>query len=295
MINYNYSRYIERAVATILAQSYIPCEFIVIDDCSTDDSVARVERLLKDHPYCRLVVHSHNKGVLYTLQEALHIASGTHIYLASSDDYVEPGFFRKTMEIIEKNPEVGICCGKAIYFRDEEENARRIHHHLGIEDEIQIIKPDELPLVLRKSNFSIAGVTSIYRRDLMLKYGGFKPNLKSTCDGFLIYQIAFQHPVAYIPVPFAAVREHSSSYSAGILQSKTIREEIFKELLRSLYAEGEQLVNSFRSSGVLLYFGKPFLLYLCRHVKHWHFLFSVLVKQFNHKKNELCKRIKNKH
>jgi glycosyltransferase involved in cell wall biosynthesis len=289
MTNYNYSQYIEKAVITILEQSYTPLEFIIIDDASTDDSVSKIERLFANKSYCKLIRHNENKGILYTLQEALQISKGTHIYHASSDDYVEPEFFKKSMELIEKNPTMGLCCGKPIYFHDE--RSLRIHHYLGVKEETQIIYPEELASLFRKSHFSIAGVTSIFRRDLMLKYGGYQPNLKSACDGFLIHQIAFRHPIGYIPEPFAAVRVHSSSYSARVNQAKKTRRKVFAELMQSLNREELSVIDLFKKSGMLLYFGKPFVFFLFCHPKYWKFLPAIIGKQIAHKKLKLLFRL----
>ncbi|HSX12808.1 MAG TPA: glycosyltransferase, partial [Chlamydiales bacterium] len=236
---------------------------------------------------CCLLRHPENKGILYSLQEALQVAKGTHIYHASSDDYIEPDFFAKAMNLIEKNSSIGLCCGNPIFFTGEEE--KRTHRYMGIVDVPQVIVPEELPSLIRRSNFSIAGVTSIYRRDLMLKYGGYRESLKSACDGFLIHQIAFQHPIGYIPEPFAAVRVHSSSYSAGIMQLRKVRTKLFAELIQAVCAEKKEVLASFKKSGVLLYFGKRFLLYLICRPRFWSFLPPIIFKQIVHKKLKLMK------
>ncbi|HSX10432.1 MAG TPA: glycosyltransferase family 2 protein [Chlamydiales bacterium] len=282
MLNYNYSQYIEKAISTILGQSYTPLEFVIIDDCSTDDSVAKIEKLFAGRPNCHLVRHEQNKGILHGLQEALNIAKGSHIYLASSDDYVEPDFFKTAMDLIKRNPDVGICCGKPIFFWGENEESRVMHQYLGMRDELQVIDPEQLVAIFRKSHFAIAGITSIYRRDLMLKYGGFQAGLKSACDGFLIHQIAFRHPIGYVPMPFAALRNHGSSYSAGISQARRVRVKVFDELMLAICRE--EVAESFKKSGMLLYFGKRFLLHLLCRPKYWFFLPPILAKQMVHMK-----------
>jgi glycosyltransferase involved in cell wall biosynthesis len=89
--NYNHAKFVGRALAALLGQEHAADEIIVIDDGSTDDSVAVIERIAAAAPTIRLLRNPSNIGVIPTLQRGLEAAHGTYIYFAASDDWVFPG------------------------------------------------------------------------------------------------------------------------------------------------------------------------------------------------------------
>src|SRR3546814_200923 len=73
--NYNYDRYVSEAIASIAAQTYSPIELIVVDDASTDNSVAVIRAALEEHEgrfvSARLIALEENVGKLGALNRAL--------------------------------------------------------------------------------------------------------------------------------------------------------------------------------------------------------------------------------
>lgn len=286
MINYNYGQYIEQAIQAILMQPVSPLEFLIIDDGSTDQSIDVIERNIEGIPYARLIKHEKNQGILATMEEAVHLAKGTFLYLASSDDYVEPDFLMKVSSFIEKHPSVGLCCSDASYFYNAS-GKKRVHHFFGMGTDARVIYPGELPQVIKKTNFSIASVTCVYRTDLIRQYGGFPKELKSICDWFLMYKIAFQHPIGYLPYPLGVTRIHNHSYSAGILQSYSLRNHLYRKLLEMIKAQEAHIQRGIEKSGLLLYIGRAFVLFLFSRPKYWKLLPRILMKKWRHLRFEL--------
>lgn len=90
--NFNYGHYIERATRSVLDQDYGPVELIVVDDGSTDDSLAAIERAL-DGGHRRLarselIAFERNRGKLAALNAALEAATGEYVVILDSDDYL---------------------------------------------------------------------------------------------------------------------------------------------------------------------------------------------------------------
>ena len=77
--NYNHARYLESALRAHLEQTRPPLEVIVVDDASTDDSVAIVERLARDHPRLRLIRLAKNGGVNAAINRGLREARGDYV------------------------------------------------------------------------------------------------------------------------------------------------------------------------------------------------------------------------
>ena len=79
--NYNHAKFVGRALAALLGQERAADEIIVIDDGSTDDSVAVIERIAAAAPTIRLLRNPSNIGVIPTLQRGLEAARGNiHLF-----------------------------------------------------------------------------------------------------------------------------------------------------------------------------------------------------------------------
>src|ERR1700723_97564 len=85
--NYNHAKLIGRALAALLGQERTADEIIVIDDGSTDDSVAVIGRFAAPAPATRLLRNPNNIGVTPPLQRGLEPARGKYVYFAASDDW----------------------------------------------------------------------------------------------------------------------------------------------------------------------------------------------------------------
>lgn len=89
--NYNYGRYIAETIESVLNQE-AEVEVHVSDNCSTDDSVARVEALAD--PRIRITQNAWNVGFAGNLDRACQGAAGERMILLSSDDFARPEALR---------------------------------------------------------------------------------------------------------------------------------------------------------------------------------------------------------
>lgn len=85
---YNVSEYIERCWDSIRNQTYKNIEVLFVDDCGTDDSVAKLEGYLAadDTVDARILHHSRNRGLSAARNTGLEAATGEYVYFLDSDD-----------------------------------------------------------------------------------------------------------------------------------------------------------------------------------------------------------------
>ena len=108
MPNYNTSvEYLSLAVDSILSQTYENFEFIIIDDCSTDESVDYLASITD--PRVRVIRNDVNRGITASLNVALDNARGDYIARMDSDDVSLPERFEKQIAFMEANPDVIVC------------------------------------------------------------------------------------------------------------------------------------------------------------------------------------------
>lgn len=87
---YNHEFYVAESVRSVLAQTRLPCEFIVIDDGSTDNTLAVLRQALAVAPMPVKLITSDNRGASSALNEAIGRAQGSVIQLLNSDDRLHP-------------------------------------------------------------------------------------------------------------------------------------------------------------------------------------------------------------
>ncbi len=93
--NYNYGEYIGKAIDSIFAQDYPAIELIIVDDGSTDNSVAEIQKKFKENNSlhrCKLVVLEHNRGKLGAINAAHDHLSGEFLITLDADDWLSPSY-----------------------------------------------------------------------------------------------------------------------------------------------------------------------------------------------------------
>lgn len=105
---YNSEKYLAEAIESILNQTYTNFEFIIINDGSTDKSLAIIEKYkIQDE---RIVLISReNKGLPYSLNEGIEKAKGKYIARMDADDISLPTRFEEQVKFMEENSKISIC------------------------------------------------------------------------------------------------------------------------------------------------------------------------------------------
>jgi glycosyltransferase involved in cell wall biosynthesis len=91
VVNYNNSRYLRKALDSIVAQSYRPDEVIVADDCSTDDSCSIVAEYERAHPFVKLIRNVKNLGPSGNRDFGIKAVTSANFVTLDSDDWFERG------------------------------------------------------------------------------------------------------------------------------------------------------------------------------------------------------------
>src|SRR5438874_2539922 len=108
--NYNHGKLLPSAINAIVQQSVPPFEIIIIDDGSTDNSVEVIKELARRQPTIKFYQNDQNRGVSFTLNRGIDLASGDYAYFPGADDEILPGFFEKSLALLAQHPEAGISC-----------------------------------------------------------------------------------------------------------------------------------------------------------------------------------------
>ena len=90
IVNYNYGRFLEDTVGSVLGQTYPNIECIVVDNASTDDSSAVLDALAYRHPALRIIRRGHNDGQTPASLDGLMASHGAYVIFVDADDLLLP-------------------------------------------------------------------------------------------------------------------------------------------------------------------------------------------------------------
>ncbi|MDA1571362.1 glycosyltransferase family 2 protein, partial [Bacillus cereus] len=100
---YNASRFIEETIHSVLNQSFQDWELIIIDDCSTDNTVQKLNEFRKIDQRIRVKVLDENSGAAIARNTGISMASGRYIAFLDSDDLWVPRKLEKQLNFMKEN------------------------------------------------------------------------------------------------------------------------------------------------------------------------------------------------
>ncbi|PKM79101.1 MAG: glycosyltransferase family 2 protein, partial [Firmicutes bacterium HGW-Firmicutes-13] len=103
---YNGEKYLNKAIESILDQTFADYEFLIIDDGSTDNSLEIIN--LHHDPRIRLIINPENYGLTKTLNIGICLAQGYLIARADADDFFEPTRLEKQIDFLQKHQDVDV-------------------------------------------------------------------------------------------------------------------------------------------------------------------------------------------
>ncbi|MHA2033304.1 MAG: glycosyltransferase family 2 protein, partial [Candidatus Kariarchaeaceae archaeon] len=217
---YNYAKYADKAIKSVLNQTFKDWELIVINDGSTDES-EHLLRKYEHHPNIT-TVNQENKGLLVTCNIALRLAKGKYIMRLDGDDYLDENALIVMVNFLEENREVGLVYSD-YYLINEHDEILSIERRENINDEDEGWILDLPP----------HGACTMFRRFILNELGGYDEEL--TCqDG---YDIWFRFLESYKPgnvnLPLFYYRQHGNNLTNNhrkILEARQKVKRRFVEL-----------------------------------------------------------------
>lgn len=101
--NYNNGVFITTAINSVLIQTYTNWEIIIVDDCSTDNSIEIITGFLQNDERIKLVRNIKNKGCGYTKHKCVQLATGKYCGFLDPDDSLERNALKEMFQAFEKN------------------------------------------------------------------------------------------------------------------------------------------------------------------------------------------------
>lgn len=255
---YNHCHFLEESLVAVLGQSYSTLEFIVVDDGSTDGTAELLERYARCDPRVRVLRNPRNQGIIPSVAWGRAEARGEFLCFASSDDRILPGFFEKTIRLLQKNPTTGLCWTDPSHFF--ESSGPIYPRRAGLSRESGYVSPESLVRLYREGRLSapLYSAPAMYRRSDFEAAGGLLADLRWYSDFFVTLVVALRTGLAYVPEALTSTRIQAKSYSRQGAAQKEIQRQVMTHLLDLFLSDAYRDVAPLVArSGLLSYFGWP--------------------------------------
>ena len=247
--NYNHSAYLGSALEAHLGQSRPADEIIVVDDASTDDSCAVVERIAAAAPTVRLIRLERNRGAIAAGRRGLGEARGKYVIFAAADDLVGRDFAERSLAILESHPRAGFCFSDPAELIGDFGVVREFPLFLSVSP--RFFSPDEAERLLRRNYFTFPSNTIVYRRDALQAVGGFREDLDWQAEWLTVHTLLFRYGACYVPAVLAYLRVRADSYSAQqVKQAHAQRRQLLRALDLLAGDEFRDVAPRFRRSAL---------------------------------------------
>jgi glycosyltransferase involved in cell wall biosynthesis len=198
---YNSDRYLKQTVESILKQTYHTFEFVVIDDGSTDRSLAILQNYAAQDHRIRLT-HRENRGIPKTRNELVAQAKGALIAVIDADDIAFPDRLALQVAFMEQNPEV-VWVGGAFDLIDD--RGRRLTR-------IEFPQTNaEIQQLLVQGSTSFLHPGAMIRRSAIEQVGGYDEALPTAHDLDLWLKLSDIGNLANLKQPVVQYRIHANS------------------------------------------------------------------------------------
>jgi glycosyltransferase involved in cell wall biosynthesis len=200
--NYNHARFLPHSLDSLFRQTRPADEIVVIDDASTDDSVAVIEKLIAGRPNVRLERNPRNIGCNATMNRGLAMARGDYVLFASADDVFVTALIARSLALLSRFPGAALCSARIDLIDEEGRSIGDIHDPSPLGQE-GYLNPAACVRHLMRDDAWFAGPTNIFDRGKLAAVGGFPERLGAIADGYVARVLSARHGACYIPAILA--------------------------------------------------------------------------------------------
>ena len=207
--NFNYARFINKAIKSALEQSYNNFEIIIIDDASKDDS-KKIIKNYKNYKKISIIYNKKRKGLIKSSNIAIKKSRGHFFLRLDADDYLHPKALETMIRIMNKFPNTALVFSDFYTFNN---NSKKFSINSYNE----------------KKKFTLAddpphGACSLVRKKFFYKVGGYNSKFDRQ-DGYYLWLALLlnEYKVSHCNKPLFFYRKHNKSLSRNLIKLLRVR------------------------------------------------------------------------
>jgi glycosyltransferase involved in cell wall biosynthesis len=221
--SYNGAPYIAGTIASILDQTVLPDEIIVVDDCSRDDTVTVVQDLARtaSAPIHVLQLRRNSGGPASPINAGVEAATSDLIAVLEQDDRPTPTRIARSLEAAMLLPSAGLICGRVRLISSSEsvrddlwKDGRAQFSDLSltpIAPSMYRAESADLLLSLLHRNIVFTNSNAVFSRPIWRRVGGFDPRYSICADLDFNLKVARISPFVIIDDVLCEYHQHHDS------------------------------------------------------------------------------------
>lgn len=243
MPTYNGARYLRSAIESALSQTHRGIELLVVDDDSTDDTLAIAQEFARRDPRVRIHRNAQRLGLAGNWNRCLDLAEGDWIKFLFQDDYLSPDCVARMLEAGTQSGATIVACDRSFVFEENVPDAFK-QQFLGsaARNEMRERFPGGANLIDKtefaahaarypESNCVGEPTAVMFRRSAVERFGYFNAELVQLLDWEYWMRLAVNTGLYHIPVELAAFRLHGGAATMSNMTRATYRASALDALI----------------------------------------------------------------
>lgn len=176
---YNHEKFVVEALNSVLFQKYQPVELIIVDDCSSDNSVSIIEKWCKQQNHHKFIKNKQNCGNTKSFNTALKLASGAYIIDLAADDMLTHDGIEQQVAAFKNSvyKNVGLVYGNAELIN---EDGSFNSYYFAVDANSKVLKTRSTGSVYETvlaSGDSICSVSALIKKEVYDALNGYDESL----------------------------------------------------------------------------------------------------------------------
>lgn len=276
---YNHEKYVCKSIQSVLNQTYKNIQLIVVDDCSSDNSVEVIENFIKNFPEIQFIKNNKNLGVTKSISNAMKYHKGDFFIDLAADDILLPNCIEIQLHTFQKSnyKNLAIVYGNAELIS---ENGEHSSYYFEVDSNLKTKtkKPSgDIYLNIISANTVICSVSAMYNKAIFDQLNGYDTSLSYEDLDYWVrssrnYNIEFIDEILVQKRLLTNslhntlfTKKNKNSYSTLIILHKAFKlnknKEEHRMLTKRVFLE---IRNSFKMHNYILMFKNIFLYILIR-------------------------------
>ena len=214
--SYNYEKFIDKTLKSILNQSYKNYEVVVIDDGSKDKSIDVIKKYTTKYKNFHLYTHddNQNRGLIESVKLGVSKSSGDYVAFLESDDYWHKDNLLEKVKMINKYDDVFFISNGVEVFGESDSVAVRNAYIKRVKQLLFKDKNVIHPLQISTNFNPIPTFSCIMIKKEVLDNLDYNTTIPEFLDYWLYRQILLYNPLFHVKKKLTFWRQHGSSYNS---------------------------------------------------------------------------------
>lgn len=236
---YNGAKYLKECLDSVLAQTFDDFEVLLVDDGSSDNTVAIAREYADRDKRVRVQQNDRNLGLVNNWNRCVEFARGEWIKFLFQDDFMKETCIEKLLKSATSKTVI-TCCRRDFLFEEKIDQKVRTFY-------LNLVSLDKLfpgKIKISPSEFCNAAVDNqdmtnfigepsnvMLHRNAFYQFGTFNPHVISLCDYEYWMRVAIHAGLSYVPETLSTFRVHQSATTAVNKEKRIYRINVFDKLL----------------------------------------------------------------